>query len=279
MNCKNKTLEQASKEFFNETDNDIVNLTSYLTGNPTSKNFNIESTIKKLNNPEGLSRIYNIMLNYSDKNEYGTYVDIVGNFNISLIEEIDHQFSAKLKAMYQVVITNKYYINKKYEKSINCYDTNNFEPFKTKTEKDINLINSSINDKDKGLGALKSKIENKEQGIENKIKSNIYTDFIAILGIFTAITFAIFGGMNLLSNLFQNIDSTPASLGQALILAAVFGLIMVGIIELLFYWISKIKGVKENTKSNKCCFISFFIIGILLLLVILKVGVCLFLKK
>lgn len=49
--------------------------------------------------------------------------------------------------------------------------------------------------------------------------------------------------MNLLSNLFQNMKSTHTSLGQPLILAAIFGLIMWGITILLFYWISTIKKI------------------------------------
>ena len=79
------------------------------------------------------------------------------------------------------------------------------------------------------------------------VRKELYPEFIAILGIFTAITFAIFGGMNLLSNLFQNMKSTHTSLGQALILAAIFGLIMWGITILLFYWISTIK--KDQSKK------------------------------
>lgn len=111
-----------------------------------------------------------------------------------------------------------------------------------------------------------------------RVKNNIYTDFITILGIFTAITFAIFGGMNLLTDLFKNIGSTPVSLGQTLILAAIFSLIMWGIIELLFYWISKIKGTTKGTTNstkdkNKKWFnwIAFIILTFLLI-----VGVWLF---
>ena len=275
MNYKNKTLKQANEELIKKTDHDILVLTAYLTDSPMPENSNIESTIQNLNNPEGLSRIYNTMLTYLDKDDHGKYIDNLGkNFNIGLIEEIDPPFSTKLKVMYQIVITNQQYIFDKFEEFIKYYDTNHFKPFKTDTENDINLINSSINDKDKGLGALKSKIENKEQGIENKIKSNIYTDFIAILGIFTAITFAIFGGMNLLSNLFQNIGSTQASLGQTLILAAIFGLFMWGITELLFYWISKIKGITDSTKDkNK---ILFNRSALIVIVSILSLGVLLF---
>ena len=90
------------------------------------------------------------------------------------------------------------------------------------------------------------KIKNMEQTILNKIKEDVYPEFITILGIFTAITFAIFGGMNLLSNLFRNMRNTRASLGQALILASVFGFTLWGLIEILFIWISKINLTKDD---------------------------------
>ena len=116
------------------------------------------------------------------------------------------------------------------------------------------------------------KIKNMEQTILNKIKEDVYPEFITILGIFTAITFAIFGGMNLLSNLFQNIKSTHASLGQALILAAVFNLYLWGIIELLFNWISKITSVK-NKNINK-----YKLTALIILLCLFIFGLALFFK-
>lgn len=107
MNYKNKTLKQANEELINETDHDIIVLTDYLTGSPMPENSNIESTIKNLNNPKGLSRIYATMLKYPDIDDNGNYIDNLGkNYDIGLIEEIDDQFSTILKVMYQIVITN-----------------------------------------------------------------------------------------------------------------------------------------------------------------------------
>ena len=103
---------------------------------------------------------------------------------------------------------------------------------------DLSVENNSI--------AAKNNIKNNIIEAENNIKKELYPEFIAILGIFTAITFAIFGGMNLLSNLFQNMRSTHASLGQALILASIFGFTVLGIIEILFIWISEINLTKVD---------------------------------
>ena len=101
--------------------------------------------------------------------------------------------------------------------------------------------------------------------------------------------------MNLLNNLFQNIGSTPASLGQTLILAAIFGLFMWGIIELLFNWISKIKeplnqsenGKKEDNKKEECLcpkvrrisLIKPEWIALVVLLIMLGIGIFLFIHQ
>lgn len=136
------------------------------------------------------------------------------------------------------------------------------------------LSNNSSTQEDK-INKQEKIIEDQQHNLQKttwKINS-IYSEFITILGIFTAITFAIFGGMNLLTDLFKNIGSTPASLGQTLILAAVFGLIMWGITELLFYWISKIKGITDSTKDkNKKwfnCIALIVLVGILILGILL----------
>lgn len=148
-----------------------------------------------------------------------------------------------------------------------------------KLEEKQNSLFDSINEQKEIIGKQKKIIEDQQHSFQKttgKINS-IYSEFITILGIFTAITFAIFGGMNLLTNLFKNTGSTASSLGYTLIIAAIFGLIMWGITELLFYWISKIKGITDSTKDkNK---ILFNWIAIIVLTGILILGVLLFTKK
>lgn len=148
-----------------------------------------------------------------------------------------------------------------------------------KLEEKQNSLSDSINEQKETIGKQKKIIEDQQHSFQKttgKINS-IYSEFITILGIFTAITFAIFGGMNLLTNLFKNTGNTASSLGYTLILAAIFGLIMWGITELLFYWISKINRITDSTKDkNK---ILFNWIAIIVLTGILILGVLLFTKK
>ena len=148
------------------------------------------------------------------------------------------------------------------------------------THKKIDQFDDRLDTVDNNLSDqknnLESEINNQKDNILSDIKSLIYPEIITILGIFTAITFAIFGGMNLLTDLFKNIGSSPSSLGQTMILAAIFGLIMWGIIELLFYWISKIKGITDSTKDKNKTYFNWLAIGVLVIILIL--GILLFTK-
>ena len=146
-----------------------------------------------------------------------------------------------------------------------CSDEKEFNNFKGDIQKKTKEIYKQIQEE-------KDYFEKAKKDIFKKINETIYPQFITILGIFTAITFAIFGGMNLLSNLFQNIKSTHASLGQALILVAVFNLCLWGIIELLFNWISKITNAK-NKNINK-----YKLTALIILLCLFIFGLALFFK-
>ena len=260
----NNTTNNILDELFNEIKDYPVELGDFLGDVSGDEHTNMEECFDKLNTPIGIA-----LMHYMLVSEPKTWE----KYDITKVKPFNSEFYEKLLALYKMTYDT---INYTKNKSKECYDSS-----KMYTDSEINSCNEAIqkienqiNDKNTGLNALYEKVDERENNIENKIKSKVYSEFIAILGIFTAITFAIFGGMNLLSNLFQNIGSTQASLGQTLILAAIFGLIMWGIIELLFYWISKINGITDSTKDkNKKC---FNCLAIVVLAVILGVGIQLF---
>lgn len=279
----NNTTNNILDELFNEIKDYPVELGDFLRGVTDDKHTNIKKCTEKLNTPEGIALMHYMLV--SEPETWETY-------DITKVKPLNSKFYEKLLALYKMTYDTINYTEKKSEE---CYDSS-----KMYTDSEINSCNEAIqkienqiNDKNTGLNALYEKVDERENNIENKIKSNVYSEFIAILGIFTAITFAIFGGMNLLSNLFQNIGSTPASLGQTLILASIFGLIMWGIIELLFNWISKIKeplnqsenGKKEDNKKEECLCqkvrrISLIKpVWIIVLLIILGIGIRLFIYQ
>lgn len=157
------------------------------------------------------------------------------------VKDIDIKFYYKIVFIFKSIYENK-------------TNTQNFNRIEKILDENKKILYSNIikerkgkEEEDKKINDIENKTNKAKADILDIIKDKIYPEIITILGIFTAITFAIFGGMNLLSNLFQNMKSTHTSLGQALILAAIFGLIMWGITILLFYWISTIK--KDQSKK------------------------------
>lgn len=106
-------------------------------------------------------------------------------------------------------------------------------------------------------------IEAKE--IENT-KSQIYTDIVSILGIFSALIFALFGGLNLVSSLSKLQD---VRLGKVLLLSSFVAISLIVLIFLLLNGISSMVGKQMKSCCNKAnCNHTlfqrypFFIIGI-----------------
>lgn len=106
-------------------------------------------------------------------------------------------------------------------------------------------ITIEIERQNKKLNEQKKIIKDQQddfQNTANKLNS-IYSEFITILGIFTAITFAIFGGINTINSISSNLhisSSNPQNLGNLLIAAAVLGIVLFGIITVLFAGMAKI---------------------------------------
>lgn len=81
-------------------------------------------------------------------------------------------------------------------------------------------------------------------------KSKIYTDFITILGIFTAITFAIFGGLQLIGNSLKNLGGpiTSQGVGSILIIASIILLSVYLILVVLLTGLSKLLSGSKNKR-------------------------------
>lgn len=260
-----KNLFGAIDKINKKYSDDIATFCLYITGSLNTEHVNMKKIIKNLDNPVCLSQIYDFML----QDPYSW-----GEKNLDLIKKFSSDFYHKVLFLHKVAYSNKNYIDNEIKEYIKDEKETYYKPFQDEFSKNIKSINERINSNKDSIESLIKEINERDEIIENKIRKNVYSEFITILGIFTAITFAIFGGMNLLNDLFKNIGSTQASLGQTLILAAIFGLFMWGITELLFYWISKIKGITDSTKDkNK---ILFNRSALIVIVSILSLGVLLF---
>lgn len=82
-------------------------------------------------------------------------------------------------------------------------------------------------------------------------KTGIYSDLIAILGIFTAITFATFGATSMLSSVFSHVGSVTVShLGFIFITAGIYLVCLYALIAVMFVGIHKIIHSEDINKSN-----------------------------
>lgn len=102
-------------------------------------------------------------------------------------------------------------------------------------------------------------------------KSKIYTDFITILGIFTAITFAIFGGLQLIGNALGNLtgDITLSKVGSILIIASVILLSTYLILMALIVGLSKLlSGDKNNRYKFTGKITAWIVVAIIVLFMI-----------
>lgn len=122
----------------------------------------------------------------------------------------------------------------------------------------INQAQSLYNEQKKQIEKQKKELANQRSEINEQrgfledirrefrkvqdLKHNIYTDFISILGIFTAITFATFGGLQLLGNVFGNVKFySTVNIGSVMMLGAIY------LIGTYFLLVALLKGVSGLT--------------------------------
>lgn len=122
----------------------------------------------------------------------------------------------KIKNKYMVMLKCLEHLNLAITQYNNLYVAQ--ERKLKKANKDLTDVKANIDDI---AGQAKSLNSNYKKLVDKNEKMTV--DFVTILGIFTSITFATFGGLQLLGNVFGNIKSVDsASVGSELILGAVF---------------------------------------------------------
>lgn len=121
-------------------------------------------------------------------------------------------------------------------------DSNQFN--KNLAEQNIELTRKHM-ELSKTLKTAFTKTQNKISDLKGKL----YADFVAILGVFTAIAFTIFGGLQLLANLFTNIkDISVANIGVTMIFSSLF---LWSIYLLLAILLSSITKIIANAKAEE----------------------------
>lgn len=87
----------------------------------------------------------------------------------------------------------------------------------------------------------------KADHLEEKIE-NINTQIISVLGIFTAISFILFGGISSAASILEKLKNP--SIGQLLIFGGIWGLILYNVVYFLIYYISKLTNISIKTNNR-----------------------------
>lgn len=104
----------------------------------------------------------------------------------------------------------------------------------------LDITGNDLSEKYKIISAEAQKINEKQEGINKTINriNNIYSEFISILGIFSAIVLVYFGGTSIIGNVLNAINETPIFKGILICLIA--GIIIFNIIFMFLYFLAKI---------------------------------------
>lgn len=117
-------------------------------------------------------------------------------------------------------------------------------------------INLSILQREFILGNVKQANEEAEKAKEiaesaGEIKTKIYSEFLGILAIFTALTFSMMGSIQLLGNVFNDVKALDnKGLGFAMIVSSIYLLVIYMLIIVMFVGVKKIIGNGNDYDFN-----------------------------
>ncbi len=104
----------------------------------------------------------------------------------------------------------------------------------------MDITGNELSEKYKTISAEAQEINKKQKDINETINriNNIYSEFISILGIFSAIVLVYFGGTSIIGNVLNAINET--SIFKGILICLVAGIIIFNIIFMFLYFLAKI---------------------------------------
>lgn len=135
------------------------------------------------------------------------------------------------------------------------------EKVKPIVDQSIKSLNITIRKQTSKINTLKNDVK---KDIDAQ-KDGLLSQMIAIVSIFVAISFVMFGGMSLLNGLFDFSEMSYVPVSELLCLGAMFGIIMLAIIYAFMYFVLRI--TEKEIKRHKFFNIAVIVIIIILLLI------------
>lgn len=199
------------------------------------------------------------ILNYVIKNDNDNMLDEDNIFlteNCKLMIEYKSSLEGDLSRLldtYRVYKTIKVHFSKQLqnmeEKQTKLYKESaelqvELKDFQTKFRKTEKQQMNSIKETTKDLEEIKN------------IRGSIYTDFVAILGVFSAFITFLFGGIEIFRAIFdKDVNLDQMNITKTLFIAIIFMAILITLLYVLLFWVSQISGKQLNgtlIETSRC---------------------------
>ena len=203
---------------------------------------------------------YNDIADYVYKNENSDEDNEVLNENIRLIldgspsktKEILSKNLDKIKTNYSLSQVQREYILRNSKQAQDTVSelhkiVKEFRPLITEVDEQIKTSKKSMDEMNSDMVDIKDSIKE-----VRGMKSGIYTDFIAILGVFSAFVFVMFGGIEIARAVFDvGDDLQTMDLSKIITISSLMLIAILTLMYSLLLWIARITG-KEFGNCMSC---------------------------
>ncbi|EMF48567.1 hypothetical protein [Streptococcus parauberis] len=209
----------------------------------------------KFEESEGLEESFNFLINQTNTALISIINDLLTNkkfgdvtVSAGLIYSYDDSIVAFYKLFEHTKLANSQY-----------------QVLYQKTENEVSQLNNDVKSSEFELSKLRNTIVNQTTESQEllinatneleeikKTKTSIYTDFIAILGVFASFVFVMFGGFTALSKIIETLSNTNVSLTKTLLVSSILFGFLITVLYSLLYWISLIIDKPIFNRSCDC---------------------------
>ncbi|BDR57623.1 hypothetical protein [Xylocopilactobacillus apicola] len=206
------------------------------------------------------------MQNDSNESYLGGVKEVRDHINIIVLKKICFKTYPVMTAVSKVVSSQELRIRDQ-KKSLDDFIDNSYHKLR-----DLDNEQEGIKE---SIDTLNSDLEKSKEGVNEirSIKSTIYTDFIAILGIFSALIFSLFGGFSSISNILTEV-SGKQSISRIIISISLLGILLICLIFCLLQFIATMSNRSISLSNNKNPFSKYpiFIVSLIIFFIMAIIG-------